>query len=100
MYQEKRKRIRLHGKKLKELNDAVYRRDDGNCVLCGAYVEEGTKFHHEPCGVYKSDEIEKAVLLCPACHYARHHTSQAGKIRDICCLYLKRLYGDKGAKKE
>nr|DAM11268.1 MAG TPA: GTPase [Caudoviricetes sp.] len=56
--------------------------------------------HHEPCGVYKSDEITKAVTLCQRCHYIRHHTGDAANVRGKCVNYLRALYGDLGAKKE
>lgn len=99
MYLEKTKRVHLSGTKLRQLNDAVHRRDGGRCIVYGEYVEPGVKFHHEPCGVYKSDEISKAVLLCNRCHYARHHT-RAAEIREQCVAYLQRLYGSLGARKE
>lgn len=61
----KTKRVKLTGKYLKALYKIVYKRDAGQCVCCGAPVEYGVKFHHEPCGSYKSDEPEKLVMLCP-----------------------------------
>ncbi len=97
---EKTKRIRLHGKKLKELNDYIYERDGHCCAVCGAYVEPGTKFHHEPPGRYKSDEKEKGVLLCPHCHDRRHNGNESRTIQGLVVAYLQQLYGEKGAKKE
>lgn len=70
------------------------------CIVCGAYVEPGRKFHHEPCGVYKSDEINKAVTLCDRCHFERHNGMKAEDVRQKCVDYLQTLYGDDGAKKE
>ena len=64
----KTKRVKLKGKAAKEFYNAIYERDGGTCVWCGAPIEYGVKHHHEPCGIYKSDEIEKAVMLCPSCH--------------------------------
>lgn len=43
---EKRKAIRLKGRKLIELYRAVYERDGGCCVNCGAAIPEGTIPHH------------------------------------------------------
>lgn len=100
MYIPKSKRIKLRGKKLRDLNHNIHDRDDYRCVVCGQEVEEGEKFHHEPCGIYKSDEETKAVLLCEKCHKKRHFTDQAAEIRDQCVQYLRSLYGDKGAMKE
>lgn len=99
-YIEKTKRIKLTGKKLRQLNAAIHHRDQHRCIICGAYVEPGRKFHHEPCGIYRSDEIEKGVLLCDACHFKRHHTGDAAYIREKIITYLRRLYGEKGARKE
>lgn len=100
MYIPKNKRIRLKGKKLKALNHDIHLRDHYRCAACGQEVEEGEKFHHEPCGIYKSDEITKGVLLCNGCHYKRHFTDAALEIQDKCVQYLRGLYGDAGAKKE
>lgn len=100
MYQEKTKRIHLTGKKLRDLNDFVHDRDWNKCIVCGAYVPRGEKFHHEPCGVYKSDEAEKAVTLCSQCHFDRHHGTKAAEVRQKCVDYLRKLYGEAGAKRE
>lgn len=78
----------------------MHRRDGYRCVVCGAYVSEDEKMHHEPCGIYKSDEIQKAVTLCNACHYNRHNGLQSAQIREICVDYLRGIYGTLGAKKE
>ncbi len=94
------KRVKLTGKKLKALYDAVYRRDSGLCVVCGAPVEYGVKFHHEPCGSYRSDEPSKVVMLCHDCHFKRHNTGESDRIRTACIRYLQQRYGEKGAKKE
>lgn len=94
------KRIRLTGKALKKLYDDVYKRDNGECAYCRKDITYGVKFHHEPCGPYKSDEPEKLVMLCPECHYERHNTWLAEKVRDKCVAYLQSLYGEKGAKRE
>lgn len=95
----KTKRVRLKGKAAKAFYDKIYERDNGTCIWCGRHVEYGVKHHHEPCGIYKSDEETKAVLLCPKCHHARHFV--APKVgEDICVFYLRGLYGENGAKKE
>jgi 5-methylcytosine-specific restriction endonuclease McrA len=96
----KTKRMKLTGKILRNLYDKIYLRDGGRCVNCGAEIEYGLKFHHEPCGSYKSDEPEKLVMLCPECHYERHNTWRSEKIREKCVAYLQDLYGEKGAKRE
>lgn len=85
-------RVRLKGKALAKLNSDIYERDGGVCIICGRFVMYGTKFHHEPCGINKSDEIEKGVVLCNDCHYKRHFVAvkeYRGKIES----YLEGLYG-------
>ena len=87
---QKKKLVRLKGKELLALVARVYERDQSKCVACGAWVEEGKKPHHEPCGAgRKSDELEKMVLLCDDCHYKRHHTAEAMVIKDKVERYLE-----------
>ncbi|MGN0946725.1 MAG: hypothetical protein ACI4N8_09565 [Megasphaera sp.] len=95
----KKKRVHLTGRKAKEFYDKIYERDDGHCIWCGAPIEYGVKYHHEPCGIYRSDEETKVVMLCPRCHFVRHHQEPA-VAREVCVDYLHRLYGEKGALKE
>lgn len=88
----KDKRVWLKGKALAKLNSDIYECDGGVCVICGRFVMPGTKWHHEPCGARKSDEIEKGALLCNDCHYERHH----GKVKEYRRKveeYLEGLYG-------
>lgn len=68
----KTKRVRLKGKALRELNAAIQERDGYCCIICGRYVDPGEKFHHEPPGAEKSDEMGKGVTLCFDCHQERH----------------------------
>lgn len=89
---EKVKRVRLRGKKLKQLNSKIFERDGHKCVVCGRWVAVGFKFHHEPCGSDKSDEVEKGVVLCPECHFMRHNGKNSQEIREKILAYLKRLY--------
>ena len=78
------------------MNNAIHERDGHRCIVCGAYVPIGVKFHHEPPGIGKSDEIEKGVLLCYACHQERHFGSRSREIKQRAVAYLERLYrGDK-----
>ena len=86
----KTKRVKLKGKSAKEFYNAIYERDGGMCVQCGAPIEYGVKHHHEPCGIYKSDEKEKAVMLCPACHHRRHF-QDAAEGETVCREYLQSL---------
>lgn len=86
----KTKLIRLKGQALRELVSKVYERDDHRCIICGRWVQEGEKPHHEPCGEgRKSDELGKMVLLCYECHYKRHHTGQAREIKEQIFEYLE-----------
>lgn len=88
--------VRLKGKALQDLQNAIYERDGGRCVVCHCYVQEGEKFHHEPCGSgRKSDEITKGVILCYSCHQKRHSTEHANEIKEKVEEYLNDLYGGK-----
>lgn len=89
----KQKIIRLKGKALRELNDAIHERDDDRCIVCGAWVDRGVKFHHEHNGI-KSDVMEQGVTLCYPCHQARHSSGEKSKeIKMKCREYLISLYG-------
>ena len=90
---QKQKRIKLYGKKLITLNKAIFERDNYSCIVCGAYVSPEHKFHHEPCGKDKSDEMSGGVVLCNECHYARHNTDKLKEIKTNCEDYLRSLYG-------
>lgn len=90
---QKQKRVKLYGKKLKTLNKAIFERDNFSCIICGAYVSDEHKFHHEPCGQKKSDIISGGVVLCNNCHYARHNTDKLKLIKTKCEEYLRNLYG-------
>lgn len=91
---QKNERVKLKGKKLEQLNQDIFDRDNSRCVVCGHFVSSAEKFHHEPCGTKKSDEVEKGVVLCMECHFERHHGKRESivikkKIED----YLKSIYG-------
>lgn len=85
----KQKPIRLHGEALRRLVSEVFERDNHSCIICGRFVEDGVKPHHEPPGAgRKSDELNKMVLLCNECHYQRHHGLHSGEIKEMCEAYL------------
>ena len=86
-------RVRLKGRQLAALNKAIFSRDGCRCVACGAYVDPETKFHHEPCGPDKSDEIEKGAVLCRRCHAERHFGADGQAIRRQVQDYLAEMYG-------
>lgn len=92
---QKKKRVKLYGKKLRNLNNAIFLRDNCQCIICGAYVPPTHKFHHEPNGFDKSDEISGGVVLCEACHYKRHNTDKLTEIKKKCEEYLKNIYGER-----
>lgn len=87
----KTKHVRLHGAALKALNNAIFERDNYRCVICGAHVSNDNKFHHEPCGPNKSDEIDKGVVLCYGCHQERHFGRDCIEVRDKIRAYLKSI---------
>ncbi len=86
----KNKRKRLND--TKQLNEQIHKRDKNSCVVCGAYVSDGEKWHHEPCGIGKEDVIEKGCLLCQQCHYERHNGKRSLEIKRKAEEYLKSLY--------
>lgn len=90
---QKEKRVKLYGKKLRQLNHEIFERDGYACIVCGRYVSENRKFHHEPNGQNKSDEITCGVVLCDQCHRLRHDSAQLKNIKAKCEMYLKKLYG-------
>ena len=71
---QKRKTLRLKGRKLIELYRAVYERDGGCCVYCGKWIEPGTIPHHK---VKKSqggsDTLDNLEMCCTVCHGKEHH---------------------------
>lgn len=93
-------RVHLTGKKAHAFYDEIYERDGHTCAICGKHVPYGVKYHHEPCGSYRSDEKEKVLLLCQECHYARHNLGNAEEVREAAVTYLQELYGDAGARRE
>ena len=88
----KTKRVRLKGKALRELNAAIHERDGHCCIICGAYVDPGEKFHHEPGGAQKSDEIDKGALLCYRCHQRRHFGPDGQEVKRKVEKYLNDHY--------
>ena len=91
MQKPKNKRVRLHGKELAKLVTEVSERDGYHCVVCGAWVEPGTKPHHEPQGAMKSDELDKMAILCLHCHYERYFGEHSQEIRQKVREYLERV---------
>lgn len=91
---EKPKRVKLHGYRLRALNATIHARDNDRCIVCGCWVHPEVKFHHEPCGVSKSDEIEKGVVLCDECHFERHNGKKSREVKEIITEYLKKKYGN------
>ncbi|MBP2654989.1 MAG: hypothetical protein H6Q73_2558 [Firmicutes bacterium] len=90
---QKKKPIRLKGKKLAELNKAIHERDSYTCIIkrCNRHVPLGEKFHHEPPGAYKEDIIYKGCILCYSHHQLREG-NEAVKVKKECQDYLRGLY--------
>ncbi|MGE9944834.1 hypothetical protein ACQRCN_07790 [Phascolarctobacterium succinatutens] len=94
MMMMKTKKVKLYGEKLRKLNTAIHERDGNCCIICGRYVDPGEKFHHEPCGALKSDEISQGVTLCYDCHQERHCGAGSRVVKEQIKEYLQELYGD------
>ena len=91
---QKREKVRLTGKALKKLNEDIYNRDSRHCIICETWIEEGTKFHHEPQGANKQDRVEGGVMLCGSCHWERHFGKETQDYKERCEEYLRGLYGE------
>lgn len=89
---QKNKRVKLKGEKLQQLNQDIFDRDNSRCVVCGHFVSSEEKFHHEPCGTKKSDEVGKGVVLCMECHFERHFGKSCLEIKRKVLSYLRNLY--------
>ena len=92
MMMMKAKRVHLHGEKLRKLNTAIHERDNNCCIICGRYVDPNEKFHHEPCGAMKRDEIEKGVTLCYNCHAEQKKSKNCEAVRAQIKEYLQSIY--------
>lgn len=78
-----------------DLVNAVYARDKHCCIVCGRWVEDGNKPHHEWGGYgRKTDSIDKMVLLCYECHFQRHHGKNSAVVRERCRSYLNGCYNN------
>jgi len=70
----KHKPLRLKGKPLRLLYEAVYERDGGRCVKCGRFIKPGTIPHHI---IHKSqggeDTMENLEMSCIYCHDEEHN---------------------------
>lgn len=77
------------------LRRAVYERDGGACVLCGAH---GAHIHHV---VFRSqggkDAADNLVTLCGGCHERAHGVIRSrytqAQIREMLLEYLERNRG-------
>lgn len=91
----KARRVKLNAEELRQLNEAIFERDGYTCVCCGAYVASDHKFHHEPCGINKSDEMDKGAVLCMQCHFLRHNSGEHTKrVRAAVLKHLERIKGE------
>lgn len=89
---QKTKITRLKGERLKELNSRIHYRDGNCCILCGKYVQDGEKFHHEKKNGIKNDVEQEGATLCYACHQQRHFGDNCNYIKERCRKYLEKLY--------
>ena len=93
------KRIKAKGKEGKTIQDEIFKRDHGRCVVCNQAMSPGEKYHHIN---YKSggghDSKDNGCMLCntslyeeSGCHYVLHHKSVRKFIERIIYYYgLKR----------
>lgn len=93
---QKREKIRLKGKALKQLNELIYERDSRHCIICEHYIEDGVKAHHEPLKSQGGQDIESGMLmLCNFCHVERHTGSDTQDYKERCEEYLRGLYSER-----
>ena len=88
---QKKKRVRLQGKAIKQLNEQIHERDGGRCIFCGAWVSRAEKWHHWPFGSEKEDIPEKGVTACGSCH-ADAHIHNVIEMARRCAEYLGEFY--------
>lgn len=89
----KKNKIILKGVKQKKLHEAVWRRDNCCCALCGQFIEAGVKAHHEPPRSHGGQDIEENLItLCNGCHYQRHFGA-VREYKEKCENYLHEVYG-------
>lgn len=94
----KHKRVKLTSNVARaKLNLEIHERDNYTCVIpgCRGYVPIEEKWHHEPCGPYKEDVIEKGCLLCYK-HHQERDNKNSEPIRQHCEDYLNELYHERG----
>ena len=86
--------IRLTGEPLRRLNMQVWDRDEECCVVCGRWVPDGTKMHHEPLKSNKGQDREQDMFcLCLDCHHERHFGKRCEEIEKKVLAVRGRLYG-------
>ena len=91
---EKHKPIRLHGDKLRKLNEKIYNRDKEHCALYGEYVPPGQKFHHIDFKSSGGEDTEKnGVTLCMNCHRLAHG-EHAKAMREKLKKYINDYYSN------
>lgn len=78
-------KLRNKNKTLRKYKKILYAEQDGCCADCGEFVpEDGLEIHHIV-GVSKAPNLMLAkrnmVLLCPACHFARHQADREAEPR-------------------
>lgn len=60
----------------KEIYQAVYDRDNGQCVLCG-YGGEAIQLHHIHFGSHiREHDIDNLCMLCESCHMDIAHKNK------------------------
>lgn len=91
---QKHKKTRLTGKPLAALNQKIYERDGGCCIICGAPIPEGNKAHHVNFGYGNKQDIEEElVMLCMDCHFKIHNDAKHMKEYDqFVHEYLNKMY--------
>ena len=71
--------VRLYGKDMEALWEAMYERDKGRCQKCQVYVSrysndslQAEMAHIKARGAGGSDTLDNVRLLCRACHRREH----------------------------
>ena len=75
-----------------EVKAAIYERDEGRCVICGA--PGAPNAHYIPRSQLGLCIIETGVTLCAACHHDYYHTGIRKHHGQIIKIYLDGFYPD------
>ena len=77
------------------MKEAVYKRDNEKCVLCGRWAEKSWACAHYVRRSQGGLGIEKNIVtLCPSCHRAYDEGPDRYRLKAVLSEYLSGFYDD------